>query len=383
MAAYTRYDVETMAEALRSLPAATKYRLSKQGVIAHLAAEILGLQERGYTIEQIAPTARAMDDELERFKRDVNLTELAATYGYRVVVRERSSAGKWRGRTAAWIIMRNAATDDKIIIGRAPDGHWLYHSNRNDKDTGSIVDFLQERGVRSLGEVRKRLREWLHQDRPPVPVELYRREVPVQQRDEAAVAAAYARARPAASRYLAQRCISLDVERDPRFADSYRVDGRGNVLFPHVDPASGQVVGFEIKNRGFTGFATGGRKTFWSSANRPDDTRLVLVETAIDAFSYHQPFPHAGARYISTGGGVGTDALALIGRAISAMPAPADVVSATDADEGGEKLHRQLEAAGGRPLRRHASPLPKDWNDYLQKTLERSQPHRREHHLER
>ena len=30
-----------------------------------------------------------MDDELERFKRDVNLTELAAIYGYRVVVRER------------------------------------------------------------------------------------------------------------------------------------------------------------------------------------------------------------------------------------------------------------------------------------------------------
>ena len=54
MAAYTRDDVDKIAEALRSLPAATKNRLSKQGVIAHLAAEILGLQERGYTIEQIA-----------------------------------------------------------------------------------------------------------------------------------------------------------------------------------------------------------------------------------------------------------------------------------------------------------------------------------------
>ena len=59
-----------------------------------------------------------------------------------------------------------------------------------------------------------------------------------------------------------------------------------------------------------------------------------------------------------------------------------DVVSATDADEGGEKLHRQLEAAGGRPLRRHASPLPNDWNDYLQ-SLERTRPHRRERRLER
>jgi hypothetical protein len=60
MAAYTRDDVEKIAEALRSLPAATKNKLSKQGVVAHLAAEILGLQERGYTIEQIAESLRGL-----------------------------------------------------------------------------------------------------------------------------------------------------------------------------------------------------------------------------------------------------------------------------------------------------------------------------------
>jgi hypothetical protein len=60
MAAYTRDDVEKMAEALRSLPAATKNKLSKQGVVSHLAAEILGLQERGYTIEQVAESLRSL-----------------------------------------------------------------------------------------------------------------------------------------------------------------------------------------------------------------------------------------------------------------------------------------------------------------------------------
>jgi hypothetical protein len=60
MAAYTRDDVEKVAEALRSLPAATKNKLCKQGVIAHLAAEILGLQERGYTIEQVAESLRGL-----------------------------------------------------------------------------------------------------------------------------------------------------------------------------------------------------------------------------------------------------------------------------------------------------------------------------------
>ena len=87
----------------------------------------------------------------------------------------------------------------------------------------------------------------------------------------------------------------------------------GERPLPAHRPACGQVVGFETKNRRFTGFATGGRKTYWSSAVHPDDDRLVLVETAIDAFSYHQLFPHLGSRYISTGGAIGPDARALIG----------------------------------------------------------------------
>jgi hypothetical protein len=335
------------------------------------------------TARRAVAADRAMDDELERFKREVNLTELAATLGYRLVRRERSAGGKWRGSTVASISMRHSGTDDKVIIRRDRDGHWTYFSIRSDADNGTVIDFLQRRGSPSLGAIRKQLRAWLHEDRPPVPVELYRRDVAAQKRDEAAVAAAYERAGVARSRYLAERFITDAVQLDPRFVQSYRIGDYGNVLFPHIDPASGKVVGFETKNRGFTGFPAGGRKTYWTSATRPDDDRLVLVETAIDAFSYHQLFPHPRARYISTGGAVGPDALELVGKAIAAMPAGADIVSATDNDKAGLKLHDQLVGAGGRALRRHVSTIGKDWNDYLKETLERSQPHRREHRPER
>ena len=328
-------------------------------------------------------TAREMDDELERFKRDVNLTELAANRGYRLVDRERSAEGKWRGSTRASVAMRHPDTNDKVIIRRDRDGHWTYFSVRDDSDNGTVVDFLQRRWQLSLGAVRKELRLWLRVDRPKVPIELYRPSVQIQERDEAAAAAAYLSARVARCRYLEDRGISREVAGDRRFAGAYRLGERGNVLFPHCDPATGLVVGFEVKNKGFTSFASGGRKTFWMSDARADDDRLVVVESSIDAFSYHQLFPHKHARYLSTAGAVGPEALALIGAAIASMPAGAEIVSATDADEGGEKLHRQIEMAGGRPLRRHASPLPKDWNDYLRKMLERSQPHRREHRLER
>ncbi len=352
MAAYTRDDADKMADALRSLPAAT------------------------------APPNRAMDHELDRFKRDVNLTEFAAGRGYRLVDRERAAEGKWRGSTQASVSMRHPDTNDKIIIRRDRDGHWTYFSVRDDRDNGTVVDFLQRRGHAGLGAVRKELRSWLRVDRPKLPIELYRPSVQIQERDEAAAAAAYSNARAARCRYLEDRGISREVAADRRFAEAYRLGDRGNVLFPHRDPATGLVVGFEIKNRGFTSFASGGRKTFWISDARPDDARLVVVESSIDAFSYHQLFPHQHSRYLSTGGAVGPEALALIGAAIASMPVGAEVVSATDADGGGERLHKQLEVAGGRPLRRHASPLPKDWNDYLQ-SLERTLPHRRESRLER
>jgi hypothetical protein len=62
--------------------------------------------------------------------------------------------------------------------------------------------------------------------------------------------------------------------------------------------------GYEIKNRGFTGFAAGGQKDMWFSHARPDDKRLVLAESAIDAPSHAALFPDAEdqTRYASLGG---------------------------------------------------------------------------------
>ena len=321
-------------------------------------------------------------DELERFKREINLTELAASYGYRLVDRERSGSGRWRGSTAASISMRNPTTDDKVIIRRDRDGHWTYFSVRDDADNGTVIDFVQRRRAGGLGGVRKELRSWLHEDRPRVPVQLFRPNVRTQARDEEAVRAAFESARVERSPYLAERGIAAGVQRDSRFRSRYRVDARGNVLFPHCDPENGRVVGFEAKNRGYTAFATGGRKTFWISEKLPDDDRLVIVEGSIDAFSYHQLFPHPSARYLSTGGALGREQLALVAAAIAAMPTGAEIVSAMDADAGGDRLHQQLVAVAERPLRRHRAPVPKDWNDYL-RSLERTRAQHRESRLER
>lgn len=307
------------------------------------------------------------DDELERFKVAVNLTELAAGLGYQL---ESPKHGTSRGS----ICMRRPADDDKVIIRRAEDGHWTYFSVRDDRDNGTVIDFLQRRRGLTLGAVRKELRAWLRVDRPPVAPALFRRDVEAHGQDLESVVARFAAARQVRTAgYLISRGLLPATLGDDRFRGTFRVEHRGNVLFPHLH--DGHVVGFEIKAPAFTGFSPGGRKTCWSSVVRQTDQRLVVVEAPIDAFSYHQLHPDEKSRYLSTGGAVGAGQLGDIRRHIESLPRGGVVVIATDADAAGDKLARQIEAvAGGIHCRRHRPPAGKDWNDYL-----RAREHHRAH----
>ena len=98
------------------------------------------------------------DAELESFKREIDLRAYAAGQGYVLAPKE-----SWRGSA----VMRNAS-GDKVIIKRNQNGHYVYFSVHDDRDNGTIVDFVQVRDKCSLGIVRKQLRPWL--GRPPVPV---------------------------------------------------------------------------------------------------------------------------------------------------------------------------------------------------------------------
>ena len=97
-------------------------------------------------------------DEFDRFKTDINLVEYAADrYGYQRVRRESSRASA---------SLRHPANDDKVIVSKASRGHWVYFSVRDDRDNGTIVDFILRRENKSLGEVRDDLRQWLGMPRP-------------------------------------------------------------------------------------------------------------------------------------------------------------------------------------------------------------------------
>lgn len=304
-----------------------------------------------------------MDLELERFKVDIDLRQFAAAHGYTLDDRE-----SWPGSA----VMRAGprSTGDKIIIKREPDGHYVYCSCRNGSDSGSIIDFVQRRRALSLGEVRKDLRGWLTGTPPtPLPVlpELVRTG-----RDRHAVETAFLAMREDASYpYLsAVRHLPEQIATLPRFRGRIRRDAKGNVVFPHFDEDG--LCGFEIKNRGFTGFATGGTKGLWLSHEGPRDHRLVCCEGAIDCLSHATLFPNPEARYLSIGGRMNPSQPRLITAAVKRLPANGAVVAALDADVAGQTLTatvREAFLAAKRLDLAFFIQLPtigNDWNDQLQ-----------------
>lgn len=300
-----------------------------------------------------------MDDELDRFKREIDLRSYAAGQGYHLDAKE-----SWRGSA----VMRHPVSDDKIIIKRNANGHYVYFSVRDDDDNGTIIDFVQNRQGLSLGTVRKELRPWV--GCAPVPVPHFAA-LPHSAKDRSKVELEYARMQDAGNHlYLeTDRAIPAALLRSDRFAGRVRMDDYGNAIFPHFDLDG--LCGYEIKNRNFTGFAKHGAKGLWLSHGRADDNRLVLAESGIDGLSHAELFPNAHARYGSIGGKPNPQQPELIRALIVRLPSGSEVVSATDNDADGVKLagvvEHAVKASGRDDLRflAHQPVAVKDWNDAL------------------
>ncbi len=310
------------------------------------------------------------DPELDRFITAMSVLHYAAArYGYR---RDRRESNR------ACHVLRHPATGDKIVR-RDAAGHWTYFSVRDDRDDGTLVDFVQRRTrTTSLREVRDELRHWL--GAPPADPDPL---VPSagSGRDPASVEEAFAAARAVTTTDdLAARGLRRQTLADPRFAGTWRQDRRGNALFTHCDDL-GELTGFEIKNRGFTRFSPGGTKSVWQSTVLSDDRILVIAESVMDAWSHHglHPEGRAVSRYLSTAGTPSARQWALLDRLFAALARELAVVAAVDADAAGDALAAKLEALTGQHghlrFRRDAPAPDKEWNDVLQRmNRERGSP---------
>lgn len=305
-------------------------------------------------------------NELDEFKR-IDLRCYAASQGY---------VEDYRRRYKTSFCMRNPATGDKIYIKLDIDGHYLYSSMKNN-DSGSIIDFvahhkrLNLKVRESWKTIGQELRPWL--GKPPVSVPSFPPLAKARvEKDRMKVETAYARMDDATTGhpYLErERAIPRALLALERFAGRISIDARGNAVFPHFD-ANG-LSGYELKNTGFTGFASGGTKALWLSHEFPDDKRLVICEAAIDALSHAVIYPDNHARYASIGGKPNDQQPELVRAAVARMPLDSEIISAMDNDADGVKLTEVVRRAvqlSGRQDLRFVVMLPvgaKDFNDQL------------------
>ena len=308
-------------------------------------------------------------DELERFKREINLVEVAESMGYQLQKNRSTKASK---------VMKSGG-DTIVIATDASDGHGIYFSTGDDSDNGTVIDFFLRRTRLNLGQIRKELRGWMPTAVRPSP----KRKPPAERpqppqavtRDRAQVLARFAALVPYGGSYL------TDVRKiDVLVIEAFGVlqDGYGNACFVHRD-AHG-VGGWETKNKGFTGFSAGGEKGLFLA--RTDDAqivRIVVAEAAIDLMSWAQ-FKHAlGTVYASTGGSVSPEQFEQL-RAVLARNQDAEIVLAHDGDAGGDRMAAQvLELApAGATVTRDRPPEDQDWNDVLRAVAELAEQQQRE-----
>jgi phage/plasmid primase-like uncharacterized protein len=307
------------------------------------------------------------DPELESFKTRIDLRAYAAGEGY-VLDRKES----WRGSA----VMRHA-NGDKVVVSRQPDGHYTFFSVRADHDSGTIIDFIQKRKGLSLGAIRKELRGWVGMQAKAV---LNLPDLSKTAKDRHAVQARYASMQSARCHpYLeTERGIPALALHHWRFDGRIKTDRHANAVFPHYDRDG--LCGYELRNAGFKGFASGGTKGLWLSKNCEADRRLVICESAIDAISFAVLYSDGHARYASIGGKMNPQQPGLIRDQIALLPQSSEVVAAMDADDAGRHLAQvirtALDAAARADLSfRQEEPQGfKDWNDQLLAKFRRPLP---------
>jgi hypothetical protein len=170
------------------------------------------------------------------------------------------------------------------------------------------------------------------------------------------------------SRYLESRGISASTINNPRFVGMIRQDDHKNVLFPHRDREG--LSGAEIGNKDFAGFTKGGLKAIWHSKATPEDKKLVITISGLEALSYHQIKGDQHTRYLSVGGEMNASQEEIVKAAIKKMPRGSEIIAGFNKDLQGEHFTEKLKSLAPQAnIKREVPGIGKAWNEHLQVML--------------
>lgn len=260
-------------------------------------------------------------------KKDINLVDLVLTLGYQYNRANNGSAiEKSKFHTFDY---KGKPSLDQVIIYKAPSGDYLYFNRADDRDKGSVIDFLKHRienpriegitaapGKNIWASVIENAKRFLHlpaAERRTSP-QLQERMEPVQ-RDEKYVPEFLQKTMPLTNTvYLNSRGITDDTLNSVYFAGRilnqvHEGIGRGGQPYKFVHTAFPQlyhsgIVGLEIKANGFRGQAADSLNSaaLWLSNTTTKTNTLVVAESAIDALSHYQLKQPTNSLYASTSG---------------------------------------------------------------------------------
>ena len=302
-----------------------------------------------------------MKHNFPSFKREINLTQYAAAMGYTLDKKK---------STKSSVVMRHG-NGDKVIISRRGK-YWVYFSVHDGADNGTIVDFIQHRTTKGIGEIGQELQAWVGGGQALPDPQTYAQGVEEHQPDRPRIRAVFKNAKPAAAHlYLVnERKIPESVLTSPRFKGRIYKDRYGNAVFPHYD-AEG-LCGLELKNTGKGVLVKGSVKGLWTSnlVAKTDQT-LVIAEVAIDALSYAAIFMKPDTAYAAVSGGMGPHQYPVVMQLVRKMTNLQTIILVTDNDKGGDSIAEKLEGYlkeqnfTGEILRHSPETRGDDWNEVL------------------
>ncbi|MCH8500248.1 MAG: DUF3991 and toprim domain-containing protein [Marinobacter sp.] len=301
---------------------------------------------------------QSRNDEIELFKSQVNLAELAASYGFArdAVKSTRHTYSMQDGQGNHLVISVNPAT-----------GHWRWFNPVAPEESGTVIDFVQHMEQVNLGEVRKILRHRLAMPSPGLTD--YVKPAAAVKKDPKQVTSFLKRFKPAAdSEYAKGRGIARETLTALQFKGRVLQGYKGALIFPHFDQLG--ICGYEVKAPGLTSFSSMGTKCLWVSRVPRTVNQVVVCESGVEVLSYRQANQPAGVVYVSTAGNWSAHVDERI-QALAARYPHSEFVGAFNNDKGGQRLAarlHQIVASAGARYRDHFPPEPgMDWNDWIKR----------------
>jgi len=303
-------------------------------------------------------------NELEKFKVYINLAEFATIFGY---VRDRKKSSKNAP------VMRHS-NGDKIVISKAKDGHYIYFNPNNRDDSGTIIDFIQNRTKYNLGQVRKKLREWLRNPRPRPKENI---DIKVSDNNSMKIVNSWNSLQE--FHIDSQEHMGIKSEIINRFIQGGRVktDRNGNLYFMLSD--TNGICGFEKRTVDRKKYIEeGSKKGLFTFGNLEDAKNIIIFESPMDLMAYLELGKDVSPEksfYVCTMGSlgaVGKESLRAIRDYIqSPKVAYKSIIVGFDNDEGGRKIYNDVQKIFYDNSIFWDKPRDgKDWKEVLEKSKE-------------